>query len=104
VAQPRELATGLEWLAVAAAEQSEDEEAMRLAGVAARLREEVGMGLFHVFSKRRSTVELDRALVCVRQRLGPAASEDLWERGRRMPLDRAIGDLVNKTATDRGEV
>ena len=96
VGHPRGVAAGLERLALLAARQSSDEEAMRLSGVAARLREEAGLGRPSTLDKPKSVSELEAALVEVRKRLGPEASEDFWDRGRRTPLDRAVAHVLRR--------
>jgi predicted ATPase/TolA-binding protein len=96
VGHPRGVAGVLERFAVLAARRRDDEEAMRLGAVATRLREEVGIGRDSAMGRLKSTLALEHELIGVRERLGPAASEDLWDRGRRMPLDRAVARVLGR--------
>lgn len=85
----RGIARVLESFASAAAEQSEPERALRLAGVAAALRQTIGAPLTLAEQAR-----LEQSLEPARQKLSTTASRTAWLEGWVMPVEIAINDLL----------
>jgi hypothetical protein len=63
--------------------------AARLYGAAEALREAIGL---HIQAGDRPDYE--RSVAATRAQLDAEAFEQLWEQGRAMPLDRAIGEAL----------
>lgn len=85
----RGIARVLESYASAAAERCESERALRLAGVAAALRQTMGAPLMSAEQAR-----LEQCLEPARQKLSTAASRTAWLEGWAMPVEMAINDLL----------
>src|SRR5262249_38248159 len=75
----------LENLAVMAALDGDAERALRLAGAAATLRDEIGVPLTPAQHAR-----IDGALGAVQWDVGQSARDEAWQTGRAMKLDEAL--------------
>jgi hypothetical protein len=89
----RGIARLLESFACSAAEQSDPERSLRLAGAAAALRESIGAPLTPC-----EQAKLERALEPTRRGLTTAASRTAWLEGWVMPIEGVISDLLRPTA------
>jgi ATP/maltotriose-dependent transcriptional regulator MalT len=79
------IADTLESIAALAATETQSERAVRLAGAAAGIREEVGAPL-----SPSSRAKLDRWLIPVRQALGSETTTLAWQAGRDMAAEQAL--------------
>jgi tetratricopeptide (TPR) repeat protein len=82
----RGIALSLEGLAAVAVDQGQIERALRLAGVAARLRETVGAPMLAEDQSAARRLQIARAA------LSEAAGAAAWAEGRAMPLEQAIAE------------
>jgi hypothetical protein len=89
----RGIARALESLAVSAAGQSNAEQALRLAGAAAALRQRLGAPLTTTERPR-----LDKALEFARRSLGHAAGLTAWMEGWALPVEQAVQEALNREA------
>lgn len=89
----RGIARLLESFASSAAEQAQPERALKLAGVAAALRQTIGAPLTSLEQNR-----LEQSLLAARQKLTTTASKAAWLGGWVMPLEIAINDLLRPTS------
>jgi tetratricopeptide (TPR) repeat protein len=85
----RGIARLLECFACSAAEQRQPERALKLAGVAAALRQTIGAPLT---SSEQAKVE--QSLAAARQKLNTATSRTVWLEGWVMPVEIAVNDLL----------
>jgi predicted ATPase/class 3 adenylate cyclase len=92
VGQPVEASVDVWRLAEALAAVDRPEEAVGLASLSAALREEIGTGVPWV--DRKMGVLLDD----LRERLGPAAFDRAWERGKRLAPDDAVAIALTARA------
>lgn len=90
----RGVARLLECFAYAAAAKLEAERALRLAGAAAALRQNIGAPL-----KPAEQVKLEGALRTPRQALSPTAGDAAWSQGWGMPLEQAIEEVLESQAS-----
>ncbi len=90
----RGIARLLESFACSAAEQSEPERSLRLAGAAAALRESIGAPL-----SPSEQAKLERNLEPARRELTTQASRTAWLEGWVMPVELVIADLLRDSAT-----
>jgi predicted ATPase/DNA-binding XRE family transcriptional regulator len=67
-------------------------DAARLLGAAAALREALGVPL-----PAAERAEYERAIAVVRTGAGPTAFAAAWEKGRAMPIEQVIGDVLTAT-------
>jgi len=89
----RGIARVLEALASSAAAQEQAERALRLAGVAAALRQTIGAP-----ATLAEQAKLEQSLDPARRALTTTASRTAWLEGWVMPVERAIGDLLRSTS------
>ncbi len=89
----RGIARLLESFACCAAEQAQPERALKLAGVAAALRQTIGAPLTST-----EQTKLEQSLSAARQKLTMTASKTAWLEGWVMPVEIAINDLLRPTA------
>lgn len=89
----RGIARVLESLASSAAAQAQAERALRLAGVAAALRQTIGAP-----ATPAEQAKLEQSLEPARRGLTTVTSRTAWLEGWVMPIERAIGDLLRPTA------
>jgi hypothetical protein len=85
----RGIARLLESFACSAAEQSESERSLRLAGAAAALRQSIGAPLVPA-----EQVKLEQNLEASRRALPIAVGRNAWLEGWVMPIEKAIEDLL----------
>jgi predicted ATPase len=85
----RGIARLLESFACSAAEQAQSERALKLAGVAAALRQTIGAPL-----TATEQTKLEQSLSAARQKLTMTASRTAWLEGWVMPIEIAINDLL----------
>jgi hypothetical protein len=90
----RGIARVLECVAVNAALQSRAEQALRLAGAAAALRQRIGAPLIPVQQS-----ELDRKLEASRKILTNASGLQAWSSGWEMSLEEAVTEVLGKKET-----
>ena len=83
------IAQALDGLAVIAAVQDHPEQALRIAGASAALRQVAGYR-----APRHEHAELERALVVARHALGDTVAEAVWAAGEAMDLDQAVDEAV----------
>jgi len=84
------IAETLEYFAALAAEEARDEKAMLLAGAADALREVLGAP-----ATETDRAGLERHLEVVRARLGSASTEALRQRGKALPMESAIAEVID---------
>ena len=85
----RGIARVLECFAVSAAAQSRPEQALRLAGAAAGLRQRIGSSLIPAEQSR-----LERKLELARNKLSNAAGLEAWSSGWEMSMDEAVDEVL----------
>jgi predicted ATPase len=90
----RGIARVLESFAASAAEQAQPERALRLAGVAAALRQTIGAPPTHT-----EQAKLEQSLAAARRRLTMTTSRTVWLEGWVMPVEIAINDLLRSSST-----
>lgn len=91
----RGIARILESFASCAVEQGEPERALRLAGVAAALRQAVGAPL-----TMAEQVKLEQSLEPARRKLSTTASRTAWLEGWVLPVEMAINDLLKPASAE----
>jgi tetratricopeptide (TPR) repeat protein len=89
----RGIARLLESFACSAAEQAQPERALKLAGVAAALRQTIGAPL-----TATEQTKLEQSLSAARQKLTMTGSRTAWLEGWVMPMEIAINDLLRLTS------
>jgi hypothetical protein len=87
----------LESLACSAAEQTEFERALRLAGAAAALRQSVGAPLSAAEQQK-----LENVLDPARQKLAVTVGRTVWLEGWVMPVEKIIGEVLGTTGGATG--
>jgi hypothetical protein len=90
----RGIARVLECFAVSAAEQSRPQQALRLAGAAAALRQRIGAPLIPAERSR-----LETKLEPARNMLANAAGLEAWSSGWEMSLEEAVNEALGKKDT-----
>jgi predicted ATPase/tRNA A-37 threonylcarbamoyl transferase component Bud32 len=90
----RGIARVLESFASSAAEQAQPERALRLAGVAAALRQAIGAPLTSA-----EQTKLEQSLELARRRLTTTTSRTAWLEGWVLPVEIAINDLLRPPAS-----
>jgi len=85
----RGIARVLECVACSAAERSEPERALRLAGCAAALRKSLGAPLTPAEQEK-----LEKSLQSARQQMSVAAGGSAWLEGWVMPIEKAIAEVM----------
>ena len=85
----RGIARGLESFAVLAAARADSERALRLAGVAAALRQSIGAPL-----TVNEQAKLDQCLEPARKKLSTAAARAAWLEGWVMPVELAVSEVL----------
>ncbi len=93
----RGIARVLECMAASAAAQSKSEQALRLAGAAGSLREQLGVPLAPAQRAR-----LEKSLEAARLALSDAASLTAWMEGWAMPVERAVEEALSSEAKSHG--
>jgi len=93
----RGIARVLESFAASAAEQSQPERALRLAGVAAALRQTIGAP-----PSPAEQAKLEQVLERARRGLTTTASRTAWLEGWVMPVEMAINDLLRPSSAPGG--
>jgi hypothetical protein len=83
----------LESFACSAAEQAQPARALKLAGVAAALRQTIGAPL-----TAAEQTKLEQSLSAAQQKLTLAGSKTAWLEGWVMPVEIAINDLLRPTS------
>lgn len=94
LAHKRGIARVLEALALLAADEAKNEEALTLAGAASRLRELLGAPL-----PKEERLELDRSLDAARQSLAAADARQPYQCGRCMSIEEAVRYARHRSAT-----
>ncbi len=89
----RGIARVLEALASSAAAQAQAERSLRLAGVAAALRQAIGAP-----ATPAEQAKLEQSIEPARRTLTTTASRTAWLEGWVMPVERAIGDLLRSSS------
>jgi predicted ATPase len=89
----RGIARLLESFACSAAQQAQPERALKLAGVAAALRQTIGAPL-----TTTEQTKLEQSLSAARQKLTTTGSKTAWLEGWVMPVEIAINDLLRPTS------
>jgi predicted ATPase len=89
----RGIARGLESFAMLAAARADSERALRLAGVAAALRQTIGAPL-----TASEQTKLDRCLEPARKILSTAAARAAWLEGWVMPVEAAVTEVLKSSA------
>lgn len=90
----RGIARVLECFAVSAAAQSRSQQALRLAGAAAALRQRIGTPLIPAEQSR-----LDRKLETARKMLTKPADLEAWSSGWEMSVEEAVQEVLSKKGT-----
>jgi len=93
----RGIARVLECMAASAAAQSKAEQALRLAGAAASLRQQLGVPLAPAQQSK-----LEKSLEVARHSLSDAASLAAWMEGWAMPVHQAVQEALNSGAEASG--
>jgi hypothetical protein len=90
----RGIARVLECFAVGAAEQSRPQQALRLAGATAALRQRIGTPLIPAEQSK-----LERKLEIARNMLSNAADLEAWSSGWEMSVEEAVQEVLGTKAT-----